>query len=187
MQRKLVSLFIQSLESKTPVTVLVPTPTAVLAAFESELNYVRDLHDVGAVFRWGLRHLELEGNSFGKDSTDLAWYDAFSQSERDMSFPPKAFMELLLPQLPASHAELLQTMLDIITSLAAHAEMNSSSGSKLAMLFGLYLLSGGLVGPIENWKAFYDKWDRSGQALEHIYLSYIRYIAVHISYVIRYH
>jgi hypothetical protein len=174
-QRKLISLFIQSLAPKSPITTLSPTPSTPVSAFESEIKFTRSPHDVAAVLRWGLRHLQLEGNSFGKDE---AWYKNFSDSERLSQYPAKAFSEKLVPQLPPAHLELLSATLDVLSSLAAHAEANSTSGSKLSKFFGLWLLTAQRAEERDDWSTFYARWEQAGRVLEHLFLSRIRWALI---------
>ena len=140
-QRKLISLYIASLGSRTPtlVTTLTPTPTSPAALFATELEYTRSPHDVASVLRWAIRHLRLEGSSFGKGEGDAewGWYVDFAAKERDGGYNSKAFSQTLVPLLPHGHMQLLIATLDIISSLAAHAEETGASGSKLAMLLVL--------------------------------------------------
>ncbi|KAG0700996.1 hypothetical protein DFH29DRAFT_586797 [Suillus ampliporus] len=175
-QRKLISLFIHSLAPKSRITTLSPTPAAAISAFEAELEYTRSPHDVAAVLRWGLRHLVLENNSFGKDvsAPEWAWYKSFFDAEKEASYPPKSFTELLLPQLPQAHIELLLATVDIISALASHAEANSISGSKLSKFLGLWLLTATKTEPTDNWTTFYARWERAGRILEHLFLARIR-------------
>ncbi|KAF8840646.1 hypothetical protein BDN67DRAFT_951199 [Paxillus ammoniavirescens] len=173
-QRKLISLFIHSLTPKTRITTLSPTLASPTSAFENEISYTRSPHDVAAVLRWGLRHLKLENGHFGKDSTEWAWYKTFFDAERGASYPPKAFTEILLPQLPTAHIELLTTTLDVIASLASHAETNSISGSKLSKFLGLWLLTATRSEQSDDWTKFYARWERAGRILEHLFLSRLR-------------
>ncbi|KAG1751754.1 hypothetical protein EDB19DRAFT_1198150 [Suillus lakei] len=175
-QRKLISLFIHSLAPKSRITTLSPTPAAAISAFEAELEYTRSPHDVAAVLRWGLRHLVLENNSFGKDvsAPEWAWYKSFFDAEKGASYPPKSFTELLLPQLPQAHTELLLATVDIISALASHAEANSISGSKLSKFLGLWLVTATRTEPTDNWTTFYARWERAGRILEHLFLARIR-------------
>ncbi|KAG1767352.1 hypothetical protein EV702DRAFT_752982 [Suillus placidus] len=175
-QRKLISLFIHSLAPKSRITTLSPTPAAAISAFEAELEYTRSPHDVAAVLRWGLRHLVLENNSFGKDvsAPEWAWYKSFFNAEKGASYPPKSFTELLLPQLPQAHIELLLATVDIISALASHAEANSISGSKLSKFLGLWLLTATRTEQTDNWTTFYARWERAGRTLEHLFLARIR-------------
>ncbi|GLB44295.1 putative protein with domain of unknown function (DUF1708) [Lyophyllum shimeji] len=170
-QRKLISLFIQSLAPKTPITTLAPTSSAFVAAFESEISSTRSPHDVAAVLRWGLRHLQLEGNSFGKEES---WYKTFFDAEGSSNYPANGFSTILGPTLPASHLELLTATLEIFSSLAAHAEANGISGSKLSKFFGLWLLTVQRTHEDDDWSTFYDRWERTGRMLEHLFLSRIR-------------
>ena len=168
-QRRLVFLFLLSLKSKLPAS----SPESASALFDSELKYTSP-HDVAAVLRWALRHLKLEGTSFGKDASEWEWYATFASSERQADFPPAAFSKTLIPLLPSSHVQLLTTTLDIIESLAAHAEVNGSSGSKLSKLFGLWLVSGQRVNKEEDWAEFYKRWETAGRILEHLFLAHVR-------------
>ncbi|KAI9435839.1 hypothetical protein H4582DRAFT_1796100, partial [Lactarius indigo] len=172
-QHRLISLYILSLASNSPNSVTSPTsPTS--ATFESELHYARSPHDVGAVLRWGLRHLKLDGASFGKESGDWTWYNTFAAAERTGSFPSDAFSKSLIPQLPLAHSELLLATLDIISSLSAHGEANGSSGSRLSRFLGLWLLTAEHSPEGDDWATFYDRWDRAGRILEHLFLARIR-------------
>lgn len=175
-QRKLISLFIHSLTPNSRITTLSPTPAAAISAFEAELEYTRSPHDVAAVLRWGIRHLVLENNSFGKDASapEWAWYKSFFDAEKGASYPPKSFTELLLPKLPQAHVELLLATVDVISALASHAEANSISGSKLSKFLGLWLLTATRTEQTDNWTTFYARWERAGRILEHLFLARIR-------------
>jgi len=177
-QRKLISLFIHSLTPQSRITTLAPTPAAAISAFDAELEYVRSPHDVAAVLRWGLRHLVLQNNSFGKDTSapEWAWYKSFFDAEREASYPPNSFTTMLLPLLPQAHVELLLATIDIISALASHAETNSISGSKLSKFLGLWLLTTTRSERNDDWNTFYARWERAGRILEHLFLSRIRYV-----------
>ena len=179
-QRKLISLFIRSLTSQSQALTLPPSssPTHL---FDSELSYTRSPHDIAAVLRWAFRHLQLDGNSFGVNTSSPAgveeawkWYTTYSEAERNSTYPSDAFTKSLVPQLPPTHHELLKATLDIISSLAAHAETNGSSGSKLSKFLGLWLLTAQRSQASDDWSSFYTRWERAGRILEHLYLSYIR-------------
>jgi len=175
LQRKLISLFILSLAQKSPGTTLAPS-TSPSAAFNSELEYTRSVHDIAAVFRWALRHLKLEGASFGSSpsSDEWAWYSSFCEAERRSTYDPRVFTAKLVPEIPSTHIALLMSTLDIISSLAAHAEANGYSGSKLAKYFGFWLLTARRDAGTEDWNSFYTRWEVSGRILEHLFLSWLR-------------
>lgn len=177
-QRRLISLFIHSLSSsKNTVTTLFPSsPVSSASLFESEISFARSPHDVAAVLRWGLRHLKFEGSSFGNED---GWYKSFFEAERHSEYPLKAFTGQLSRQVPAAHLELLVATLEIFSSLAAHAETNSTSGSKLSKLFGLWLLTSQRAEDKDDWSSFYARWERTGRMLEHLFLSRIRYAILH--------
>ncbi|THU89628.1 hypothetical protein K435DRAFT_677446, partial [Dendrothele bispora CBS 962.96] len=115
--------------------------------------------------------MQLDGTSFG---TDNDWYKTFFEAEKSAQYPPTAFSDQLAPKIPATHLELLTSTLDVFSSLAAHAEVNSISGSKLSKLLGLWLLTADRVQPSDDWFSFYSRWDRMGRMLEHLFLSHIR-------------
>ncbi|KAF8519331.1 hypothetical protein BU17DRAFT_6059, partial [Hysterangium stoloniferum] len=167
-QLKLISRFIQSLSSQQPDG----NAGSSTATFESELRYTRDPHDVAAVLRWGLRHLRLDGDSFGSSST-ADWYQSFVDSERSSSYPVKAFDDILLPLLPPAHSQLLRNVLDLVSSLAAHSEQNGISGNKLSKVLGWWIISSRNVQGSE-WQPFYKQWEAAARQFEHLFLAYIR-------------
>ena len=172
-QRRLISHFLNSLAPQSAISPLSPTLSSPISAFESEIHFTRDPHDVATVLRWGLRHLQLEGDHFG---TDDGWYKAFLDAESAAEYPPKAFSEKLAPNLPPAHLELLVATLEIFSSLAAHSETNSTSGSKLSKIFGLWLLTARRVEDKDDWQSFYSRWESTGRMLEHLFLARIRYV-----------
>jgi hypothetical protein len=172
-QRRLITLFIQSLAPKSPISTLSPTASPFVSAFESEISSARSPHDVAAVLRWGLRHLLLESDAFGKDDS---WYQNFFETERSSQYPSTAFSAQLPRQLPGPHLELLAATLEILSSLAAHAEANGVSGSKLSKLFGLWLLKAQRAEDKDDWFSFYARWERMGRILEHLFLCRIRLV-----------
>ncbi|KAL5478858.1 hypothetical protein ACEPAI_2135 [Sanghuangporus weigelae] len=168
-QRRIISLFLSSLTASSEAAV------SAASSFDSELEFARSPHDVAAVFRWALRHLRLEGDAFDNDnSPSLAWYDSFKEKEKASEYPRTAYSDLLLPAVKPSHVELLDSTLSLVSRLASHSEWNGTSGSKLSMSFGHYLLTENQVDGIEDWVSFYSHWERAGRALEHIFLSSLR-------------
>lgn len=175
LQRKLISLFILSLAHKGPEATL-PSSTSPLAAFNSELEYTRSVHDIAAVFRWALRHLKLNGASFGSSSSpdEWSWYHKFYEAERKTDHDSRVFTSTLVPEIPSTHTTLLLPILDIFSSLAAHAEANGYSGSKLTKYFGFWLLTARRATGTEDWNSFYARWEVSGRMFEHLFLSWLR-------------
>ena len=177
-QHRLISLYLLSITSTNPDGAASPISPTALTTFESELHYTRWPHDVAAVLRWALRHLKLEGDRFGKESGDWTWYNTFAEAERAGSYPPDAFSNSLVSRLPTAHTELLLATLDIISSLSARREANGSSGSKLSKVFGLWLLTSDDSTECDDWSTFYDRWDRAGRILEHLFLARIRFVPI---------
>ncbi|KAJ7225876.1 hypothetical protein GGX14DRAFT_422711 [Mycena pura] len=170
-QRKLISLFINSLALKSPITTLSPSASSPVSAFESEISTTRSPHDIAAVLRWGLRHLQLDNACFGKNDQ---WYSEFLTAEKASEWPPKAFTEKLVPLLPTTHLHLLVAILDTFSSLAAHSEANSISGSKLTKMLGLWILSASRIVEGDDYGTFYARWEKWGRILEHLFLARIR-------------
>lgn len=164
-QRKLISKFLRSLD-------LTSAKTPNLTSFEDQLNCTRSIHDVAAVFRWALRHIQLESDCF---ATNRGWYKAFLDAETANDYPPNTFSQILVPHLPTTHLELLISTLEVFSSLAAFSESNSTSGSKLSKMFGLWLLTTSSVEDKDDWRTFYAKWERTGRMLEHLFLARIRF------------
>jgi Meiotically up-regulated protein Msb1/Mug8 domain len=170
-QLQLISRFLQCLSSSKS-NASASGSTSPSTTFESELRYTRDPHDVAAVLRWGLRHLQLDGNSFSSSST-VDWYQSFVDSERSGSYPSKAFDTILVPLLPASHSQLLRAILDLVSSLAAHSEENGISGNKLSKVLGWWIISSRNVQGL-GWREFYAQWEAAARQFEHLFLAYIR-------------
>jgi len=171
-QRRLISLFIHSLNPNNAITILPPSLSSSSSLFESEINYTRSPHDVVAVLRWGLRHLELTGAKFGKDQL---WYKTFSGAERSSEYLAGSYSTDLAPLIPPEHLELLNVILDLFSSLAAYAERNGTSASKLTRAFGFWLLAAPRVGgDDDDWPKFYARWQDNAQILEHLFLARIR-------------
>ncbi|KAI0276053.1 hypothetical protein BGY98DRAFT_1098405 [Russula aff. rugulosa BPL654] len=147
-QRRLISLYILSLAPTVPNDATSPTSPTAPATFEYELQYTCSPHDSAAILRWGLRHLKLTAIVSVKS--------------------------LVIGHASTAHIELLLATLDIISSLSARSEANGSSGSKLSKFFGLWLLTCGESTESDNWSTFYDRWDRAGRILEHLFLARIR-------------
>ncbi|KAH9068104.1 hypothetical protein EDB83DRAFT_2595587 [Lactarius deliciosus] len=59
-------------------------------------------------------------------------------------------------------------------SLEHTGEANGSSGSRLSRFLGLWLLTAEHSPEGDDWATFYDRWDRAGRILEHLFLARIR-------------
>jgi hypothetical protein len=70
----------------------------------------------------------LEAASFGTSSDEYGWYKSFAEGERMASFPPDAYSTILGPLLPPIHLNLLNIILNLVSSVASYAEINGVSG-----------------------------------------------------------
>lgn len=171
-QRSLISRYLTSLNIMSPTTA-TSSFSPQISNFDYEVELTRSIHDVAAVLRWGLRHLQLDGDVFG---TDDGWYKAFLDAEAADEYPLKAFSENLAPKLPPLHLDLLLATLELFSSLASFSESNSTSGSRLSKIFGLWLLTARRVEDKDDWRTFYARWERTGRMLEHLFLARIRWV-----------
>ncbi|KAG8929292.1 hypothetical protein FRC02_005780 [Tulasnella sp. 418] len=185
---------IQSMLTDLFISTLSNTETSVSSdqkesenRFRAELRDTRSMHDVAAVLKWGLRHLNLGSQSFGlkhSDEDQFLWYKEFVESEKGAEYPMDAYTTLLVPLLPEDNAELLRATLDLVCSVAAHSDEVAISGSKLSKMIGWWLLSnrkiypsGGTQGAKNDpyvWALFYDQWEKSARIMEHLFLAFIR-------------
>jgi len=124
----------------------------------------------------------LEEGTFGgvdaSSSNGWGWYVKFAEAERMSSFPTDAFSKQLLPLLPPSHANLLKDLLDLLSSVAAHAQGNGMFNTKLCKVLAWWVVCSRKWGvqdeSKDTWTDFYDAWDRCSRILEHIMLAYLR-------------
>lgn len=100
------------------------------------------------------------------------WYTSFAEAERAAGYPEDAFSTNL--HLSKEHREVLMAVLDITASIAARAEANGISGSKLTKLLGMWLLEDMRAREVLEWVPFYEQWERAGRVLEHLFLAKIR-------------
>lgn len=181
-QRELISRYVATLQSPSAAT---------QESFQTILGLAEPT-DVAAVLKWGLRHLVLEKGTFGSPSSSspssLAtveawdWYVKFAEAERAAGFPADAYSSKLLPLLSQPHAILLKNLLDLLSSVAAHAQGNGMFNTKLAKDVAWWVVSSrkwgvsknGAGGNRDEWADFYLAWDRASRILEHVMLAYLR-------------
>lgn len=166
-QQRLISLFFSG-----------PT-TGEAIKFEQEINASK-VHDVAAVLRWGLRHLQLQSTK--------VWYDSFVKAEQDAGFPLDAFSTLLPPLLEAQgYYELLRETLGLLGSLVAHAERNGVGGARVARGVGGLALGSSLstislsLPQAQAFTKAYENWDNSAQMAERLFLASLRYVSTSTS------
>lgn len=181
-QRELISRYVATLQSPSAST---------QESFQTTLG-VAEPTDVAAVLRWGLRHMVLAKGTFGSASSSLAtaeawdWYVKFAEAECAAGFPADAYSSKLLPLLPQPHAALLKDLLDLLSSVAAHAQGNGMFNTKLAKDVAWWVVSSrkwdvsknGTGGNRDEWADFYLAWDRASRILEHVMLAYLRCVLI---------
>lgn len=132
-QRRLIAAYLQTLSGTSGASepnVDKPKPNPALEAFDQQLSDASP-HDVAEVFKWAVRHFQLEGTSFGTSSDEYGWYQTFAESERAAQFPPDAYTTILSPLLPPKHLELLNAIFSFASSVASYAEINGVSGEPI--------------------------------------------------------
>ncbi|EJT97162.1 hypothetical protein DACRYDRAFT_102553 [Dacryopinax primogenitus] len=174
-QQALLSMFIASLSSGQD-----GAGTAAQEAFLTELRYTSDVHDVTSVLKWALRHLHFEDGPFGlttgnalEGQPEWSWYRTFGLSEQQANYPLSAFTLLLLPSLPPGHADLLRSLMDLISSVASHVAQNAMSGNRLSKALALWVVAPN-ISNCTSFGAFYEQWQRASRVMEHLFLCYVR-------------
>ena len=102
---------------------------------------------------------------------DRETYRSFSEIERDMRYPMKAFDDLLAPRLPSGTITLLEQLFDLCAALAAHSEANGLVGGKAARLFGAHMWGS---QALTEWSGLYVHWRDAGRRMEHLFYAWIR-------------
>ena len=136
-QRKLIIAFLQAL----PINEQATVPAADTAAETTETTPALDtfnslLHntspyDLAEVFKWAVRHFRHDGTPFGTSADEYGWYKTFAESEKTAGYPPDAYSTILAPLLLPAHLELLNSIFQLASSVAAYGEINGVSGGFL--------------------------------------------------------
>ncbi|GAA5990479.1 hypothetical protein JCM10908_007390 [Rhodotorula pacifica] len=159
----------------------------LLHAYRQELRFA-NVHDVVAVLKWGLRHLDFGRTTFSASrAPSLDWYTSFVRrsSVSTSSSPPHprhAFSQYLLPSFPPPSQRLLLSLLHTIQPVAAHAQQNAMPAQRLCYLLGAYIF--GLATPPSpssatganriDWDEYSRTWSEAGRALEGCLKAYLR-------------
>jgi len=139
-QRRLVIAFLQTLPTTEPAKdAAAETTTDTTPAVDTltELLHNTSPYDVAEVFKWAVRHFNHDGTSFGTSADEYGWYKTFAESEKTAGYPPDAYAKILGPLLPPENLELLNTIFQLTSSVAAYSEINGISGAS-GVGFGCY-------------------------------------------------
>lgn len=143
------------------------------AEFRKKLAYA-NIHNVVALFKWGLRRLTLRLSDLHA-TEQYSWYDTFALKEKEQNYPVRAFSQILLPLLSNDAAKLLQIVLDLMSTLAAHHISNAMPAWRICRSLGYWLF--GRVGihhePLD-FKEAYAAWEKASKVTEHLFLVMIR-------------
>lgn len=88
-------------------------------------------YDLAEVFKWAVRHFRHDAMPFGTSADEYGWYKTFAESEKTAGYPPDAYSTTLGPLLPPAHLELLNSIFQLASSVAAYGEINGVSGGFL--------------------------------------------------------
>ncbi|KAH9817836.1 hypothetical protein DFH28DRAFT_960877 [Melampsora americana] len=138
-------------------------------------HFLRDLqistpHNISAFLKWVLaRFLNPQSSQHGF----LNWssYLIWRQTENDSNYPPDSITTQLFNTLPTSSAEILITLLDLFSSVAAYSHLNGITIHKCGAIFGAFIF--GLEDDLP-FEQTYSNWLRYSHATEHMILAYLR-------------
>ena len=89
-----------------------------------------------------------------------------------------AFERFLVPKSTGMEG-LLKALVEVFSSLAAHAEANGAGGAKVCRVAGFWVVGAQVQEGGDGWKAFYARWDEAGRIMEHVFLAGVRCVSVH--------
>lgn len=146
--------------------------------FASELRFT-SIHNVVGALKWALRHLKVQNESL----LSLTMYQKLVEAEKSTDFSPKSYSTFASTLSPTSKS-LLNSILSLCSSVASYSHINAMSGSKLVKMLAFTVF--GLQWKYPAAKAFskagnadfddaYNAWAKSANALEHIFLAYLRF------------
>lgn len=128
------------------------------------------VHDLIHVLKWAIRHLSYQSTRF---ALQTSWYEDFSREEREKAYPQNAYTSILLPLLPNTTQDLLNSILELVAAVAAHVDQNAMPAAQLCRYLGFWILGRG-TDSFVSFDHLYLEWERSGRAFEHIFLAYLR-------------
>jgi hypothetical protein len=136
-QRKLIIAFLQTLPINELANASIADATAETKETTPELDKFTNIvhntspYDLAEVFKWAVRHFRHDGTPFGISADEYGWYKTFADAEKTASYPTDAYSTILAPLLPPAHLELLNSIFQLASSVAAYGEINGVSGEFL--------------------------------------------------------
>lgn len=118
------------------------------------------------LFAQGVRHLvaglaEPKSYQLGQP---LSWFGTFETPDKESYARVKNAMN-------ETEGKLLDTIMDLIASVAAYAEVNAMSSSRLCKVLGFWLLAP--RRSIPTYQQFYNTWKQSTDTMDRLFLAYL--------------
>lgn len=98
----------------------------------------------------------------------MPWLEAASSATDHNAYPTFA------DTLAEGEARLLASLMDLVAAVAAYAEANAMSASRLCKVFGFWVLAPKSTAYDGGYQQFYDTWKRSTNHFERLFLAYLR-------------
>lgn len=180
----------RSLSSST-VNLPLPGDTSLPTAFLHEIRFANS-HDLAAIIKWAMAKMGfilevpvpaqayvdnkkgevIEETAFiqQRGFIEIEAYLAWREGERRQHYPEHAF-SVFLSALPDNKASLVSTLFSLLSSATSYSLKNGMTPSKLSRLFGVLIFG---LPEDETFARTYDAYLKASNAMEHLFLAYIR-------------
>ena len=135
------------------------------------VDMINDPKMLTEIMKFGLRHLKTSQGPLISSSA----YKNFVKSEHSASYPPDAYVTILLATLPGSVTNLLDVIFNLLSASVAAAPDARLSAGRQCSQFGLWVL-GSSKASHRDATLFYQNWSACGRQLEHVYYAWIRWV-----------
>lgn len=124
----------------------------------------QDVIDFLSVLFWSLRHLKQQHQPVITPTV----YEALASSEPAAT----AYNDILVARLDNTTSALLNAVLEVCASVAAHGEENGLYGSRFCFMLGFWLFDNRPQG--ESWEELQQRWLIAGERMEKVFLAWLR-------------